>query len=153
MPSGIHKHKSKMYSYDQLGAGARLQSERLKLGLTAEGLCQQVGLDILTYQNYEAGLVCPSVDHFFDLLEVKINLGYVVFGVEREDSLNFNYALILNECADLAERFSQRYDFVLTPAMRIMTALIAYERVMGAASEWQNSVIANRAGFPPKIQS
>lgn len=63
-----------------MGIGARLKSERLRLGLTQAMLGAAGGVEVNAQGRYEAGARIPRADYLASIAKVGIDVLYVVTG-------------------------------------------------------------------------
>lgn len=70
-----------------MGIGARLQSERLRLNFTQEGVASTVGMTKQAIGSYERGVRSPDADLLAHLAQLGFDVNYVLTGV-RQTQLN-----------------------------------------------------------------
>ncbi|RQO62196.1 XRE family transcriptional regulator [Pseudomonas sp. KBW05] len=68
-----------------MGIGARLKSERLRLGLTQTMLGAAGGVEVNAQGRYEAGVRIPRADYLASIAKVGIDVLYVVTGQRMQN--------------------------------------------------------------------
>ena len=84
--------------------GARLQAEKLRLGLTQRDMARLGGVSQATYSGYENNKSVPTLDFVIQLASHGVDPWFLMFGSPSPDALTPDEALILMDYRALSEQ-------------------------------------------------
>lgn len=105
------------------GLGARLKSERKRLGLNQDQLCELTSITRGSLSRYERGVLNPGVDFLIRLEALKFDVCYVLHGARIDTVLDLSAPTILSDAIDMVDELAIRHDFKPPPAFRVKAIL------------------------------
>lgn len=122
------------------GFGDRLKRERKRLGLNQEDFGAKAGVQRFTQYQYEAEVNSPTVRYLASILEIGVDLTYVLFGI-RVDQMSLSQSEIQSierKVFDLIDQNEKSLGEQLTPEKRyVMFDLIRTHLIQSKLNELQ----------------